>query len=253
MELNRRIYEDKYEPEQLAPATSRTYDGFLIDLKVDLIRDHGGTRVVDIGCGPGFFIERVGHESKLLIGIDFSYKMVRAARERLRHCDPKSPLMQADAQHLPLRSNSVDSAYSFGTLYYVPDLTGAVREISRVLTPGGTAILEMGNRWSLNTLIAWISHVGGSAARPYHRSYRELRRVIRNAGLEIEHWRSFQVLPMYGASRKLFFLYPITASFWKKPLAWRWRGKMLDEWISSSFPLRYVAFRHIVVAKKYAK
>ena len=101
-----------------------------------------GRRIVlDLGCGPGVsalaFKERA--PADMVVGLDLSLQMVRIAR---RHdTDRRCGWLLGDALHLPLPDASVDAVTGHSFLYLVPDRRGALREILRVLRPGGRLVL----------------------------------------------------------------------------------------------------------------
>ena len=83
-------------------------------------------------------------------------------------------------------------------------------------------------------------------AKPYHVAYPEMKRLVREAGLEIREHRVFQLLPMYGGPR---WLSPLVSTRWKRVAGIVVRGRMVDEWISSRRPARWLAFRHLLVCR----
>ncbi len=58
--------------------------------------------------------------------------------------------MISDGEHLPFRNESFDVVYSNGVLHHTPDTAGAIREVHRVLRPGGTAKVMLYHRNSWN-------------------------------------------------------------------------------------------------------
>ena len=58
--------------------------------------------------------------------------------------------MIADGEHLPFAAETFDVVYSNGVLHHTPDTAGAIREVHRVLRPGGTAKVMLYHRNSLN-------------------------------------------------------------------------------------------------------
>lgn len=100
-----------------------------------------GTQVVlDAGCGNGFDLRRiVGQGScRCVVGMDLSAGMLRSVRD-CREPD-RVWLVQADIQRCPIRDASVDVAMAMHMLYHVPDVPAAVRELRRVIRPGGTML-----------------------------------------------------------------------------------------------------------------
>jgi SAM-dependent methyltransferase len=92
-----------------------------------------GELTVDVGCGEGRVardLRKLGHR---VIAFDASPTMLAAARE----ADPEGDYRLADAAELPLDDACADIAVAFMSLQDVDDMPGAVREIARVLRPGG--------------------------------------------------------------------------------------------------------------------
>jgi SAM-dependent methyltransferase len=72
--------------------------------------------------------------------------------------------VQGDATALPIANATVDLVYSFGVLHYIPDTARAVREIHRVLRPGGRCLVMLYHRSSLNYYlnILFLRRLGAS-------------------------------------------------------------------------------------------
>jgi SAM-dependent methyltransferase len=144
----------------------------LIDWAFEQVAWNGAERVLDIGCGPGSYLQRLGRRPGLrLIGLDLSRGMLTDA---IRSWNPALPwpyLAVADAQTLPLPDASCDRALAMHMLYHVPRIERAVHELRRVLRPGGVLLaLTNGERHTqeLGDLFeAAVSAVAGyPAARP---------------------------------------------------------------------------------------
>jgi SAM-dependent methyltransferase len=112
--------------------------------------DHGGQLVVEVGCGLGIdgsrFIEGGAH----YVGVDQSDVPVHTARRTFDLLGLKGGIVQGDATALPIANATVDFVYSLGVLHYIPDTARAVREIHRVLRPGGRCLVMLYHRSSLN-------------------------------------------------------------------------------------------------------
>jgi arsenite methyltransferase len=102
-----------------------------------------GHRVLDVGCGPGFYaaeiLEAVGPEGAV-VGVDASPQMLAVARHR-NEGHPNVSFHQADATALPVEDGAFDRALSVQVLEYVTDLPAALGELHRALRPGGRVVI----------------------------------------------------------------------------------------------------------------
>ena len=88
---------------------------------------------LDIGCGEGRVSRELARHGHAMLGIDAAPPLVRRAAA----AGPSLPAAVADAVALPFRPESAALAVSFMVLQDVDDLDGALREVARVLRPGG--------------------------------------------------------------------------------------------------------------------
>ncbi len=143
---NRAYYDDFagwYEKERHLP-----YHRMLDDLEVGLVERYAtGKTALEVGCGTGLILHRVRGFARAASGIDLSGGMLAKAAER------GLPVAQASATELPIASASVDVAYSFKVLAHIPDIAGAMREMARVVKPGGWVLAEFYNARSLRRLV----------------------------------------------------------------------------------------------------
>jgi ubiquinone/menaquinone biosynthesis C-methylase UbiE len=102
-----------------------------------------GERIVDVGCGPGFYVaellDAVGPEGHVL-GVDTSADMLAVAARR-NEGRANAALREGDATALPAGDGEFDAAVSVQVLEYVPDVDAALAELHRVLRPGGRVVL----------------------------------------------------------------------------------------------------------------
>ena len=94
--------------------------------------------VLDAGCGTGWLAAGLPRAVPRLsvIGVDLSRGMMERARAA-----GAWPLLQADAQRLPLATASVDLIVTRGVLHHLPDVPAALTEWRRVLRPGGAVVV----------------------------------------------------------------------------------------------------------------
>jgi SAM-dependent methyltransferase len=104
-----------------------------------------GRRVLDVGIGPGVSgIEMVrAAPGRMLVGLDASPAMLDRARRHGREAGVPLALVRADAGWLPFADASYDGAAGHSVLYLLDDSDAALRELHRVVRPGGrVAFLE---------------------------------------------------------------------------------------------------------------
>ena len=132
-----RIEQHRYEKEWHIPAAA----GFA---------GARGLKVLEIGCGlgtDGAWFARAGAD---YTGIDLTEASILLARKRFELSGLTGEFHVADAEQLDFADESFDLVYSHGVLHHTPDIEAAVREIHRVLRPGGRAIVMLYHRGSYN-------------------------------------------------------------------------------------------------------
>lgn len=102
-----------------------------------------GLAVLDFGCGPGYDLVGFATQSKprRLVGVDVSSSSLAEAKDRLKLHGAEPELHHHDviASPLPVEDASMDIVHSSGVLHHMPTMEPALRELRRVLKPGGTA------------------------------------------------------------------------------------------------------------------
>jgi ubiquinone/menaquinone biosynthesis C-methylase UbiE len=251
---NRDIYNRNYSGSECDLGSADALTRGMVAMRSDYVRRFGhGRDVLDLCCGTGSYLLPDLGSFRSAVAVDFSSNMLDGLRARLPGPHPENlTILEEDAAELSLPDASVDFAWSWTALYYVPDLGRVLAQVARVLRPGGIAVLEVGNRWSVNTLVSNVQHRDSGWAKPYYVPYGRLRRLFPESGLRVKDWRSFQLINSYGTPRSLLPLTPITTERWRPVLSRKVRGRMVDERIASAGPLRRLAFRHVVVARRDA-
>lgn len=99
-----------------------------------------GQDVLEVGCGSGYGAHLLATlEPKSYIGFDFMEEQLAIAHKRL----PETEFIQQDAANMQaIATASKDTVVVFGVLHHIPEWKAAVREIARVLRPGGEVYLE---------------------------------------------------------------------------------------------------------------
>ena len=101
-----------------------------------------GLAVVDIGTGTGALLPTLAQFAGRIVGIDNSAQMLRHARARARRLGlNEAEFLRADVTELPLPADTFDVAFAVLVLHHAPKPTLALKEMSRILKPGGHAIV----------------------------------------------------------------------------------------------------------------
>jgi ubiquinone/menaquinone biosynthesis C-methylase UbiE len=113
-------------------------------------QNSAGLNVLEVGCGLGTDGAQFAKAGANYTGIDLTDAAVELARKRFELFDLRGNFQAADAEKLPFEDQSFDLVYSHGVLHHTPDTRQAIREIHRVLVPGGRAVVMLYHRDSYN-------------------------------------------------------------------------------------------------------
>jgi SAM-dependent methyltransferase len=109
-----------------------------------------GLRVLEIGCGLGTDGLQFARAGADYTGVDLTEAAVGLARKNFESAGTPGEFRVSDAENLDFADESFDIVYSHGVLHHTPDIEAAVREVHRVLKPGGRAIVMLYHRGSYN-------------------------------------------------------------------------------------------------------
>ena len=116
-------------------------------------RDKIQGRVLDVGCGDGFFTAQILQRFNLknVYGLDISSKAVDLAR--LKH--PEINFQQSALNHIPEETNSIDSITMIEVIEHLVDIEGTLKELFRVMKPGGILLITTTDfNWLKQVIIA---------------------------------------------------------------------------------------------------
>ncbi|WP_406638854.1 class I SAM-dependent methyltransferase [Amycolatopsis sp. WGS_07] len=100
-------------------------------------------RVLELGCGPGVAVAALADRAALVVGVDHSEVVIRQARHRNRSAirAGRVRLVCASVENLSLSDGPFDAALAVNTLGMWPDPVARLRELARLLRPGGRVAL----------------------------------------------------------------------------------------------------------------
>lgn len=155
---------------------------------VELLDPRPGERVLDLGCGTGDLAAEISARGAEVTGADASLEMVSRAADKY----PRLRFVEADARRLDLDTETFDAVFSNAALHWVKEASRAIREIHRVLRPGGRFVAELGGRGNVRTveraLAEALAERGISAAERnpwYFPSLAEYAGLLEESGFEV--------------------------------------------------------------------
>lgn len=157
-----------------------------------------GDTVLDLGCGEGRHVISAYVEANVhSIGVDLALDDLRTTSEKFQDfAEPNNPaksfgLASANALELPFADDTFDKVICSEVLEHIPDYNGALKEIERVLKPGGLFCASVPRRWPEK--ICWaLSDAYYKVPGGHLRIFRskELRGEIEHLGFKYyyRHW-----------------------------------------------------------------
>ena len=159
-------------------------------------------RLLDVGCGTAVLLGRLisSTDGRLYgVGLDLAQAMLRNARDRAERLRLTTQLCftQADSEHLPFASESFDLVTCANSFHHYPDQQRAVREMHRVLRPGGRLMIADGN---IDHGLGWVIFdvfVNLIEGGVRHRRSGEMREIFLRAGFtDVRQERFNHVAPV---------------------------------------------------------
>lgn len=177
----------------------------LREVDARLLGPVAGRRVLEVGCGAAMCSRWLADRGAYPVALDLSAGMLRHAVSAARRSGTQVPLVQGDAEHLPFADASFDLACSsFGAVPFVADSALVMREVTRVLRPGGRWVFSVTHpmRWIFpdspgqdgltvhgsyfdRTPYVEVDDTGAATYVEHHRTLGDRIREIVVAGLEL--------------------------------------------------------------------
>jgi SAM-dependent methyltransferase len=130
-----------------------------------LLPELRGRRVLDLGCGFGWFCRWAGEQGAAeVLGIDVSENMLARARATV---DAAITYLRADMEHLDLPEAAFDLVYSSLALHYIANLAGLMMNVRRTLVPGGHLVFSAEHPiYTAPTHPGWVAAPDGRKTWP---------------------------------------------------------------------------------------
>lgn len=185
----------------------RDYEDAAERLALRRLLPSAGERLVDVGAGFGRLANLYkGHQQVILL--DYSPQLLHDARARLA---PQPPLTVAGSfYNLPLADGACDTAVMVRVIHHAADVPAVLRELRRILRPGGTLLLEHANKRHLKALLRHALGRGPNPRTPepyefarlnysFHPAY--IRGHLEAAGLAVEAERAVSTFRLPALKR----------------------------------------------------
>lgn len=130
-------------------------EDFYLNVAQGIGRLPSSTRLLDIGCGNGYLLEKIArlNPEVKLFGLDFSEKLLKNAKKRL---GGKVKLVRANALALPFAGEEFDIVIISEVIEHLEDPTGGLIEANRVLKRGGRLVLTFPNASSYRPFYPFV-------------------------------------------------------------------------------------------------
>ncbi len=159
-----------------------------------------GKRVLEVGCGRGVGVEillSLGAEH--VTGFDLDPKMIALAQKRLKKYGDRARVYVGDAEAIDAPDTSFDAVVDYGVIHHIPQWQRALKEIARVLKPGGTFYFED----LLKVLIStWPAPLFFDHPQATQFDAGEFRLELESTRLHVRKWRQVGEWAIAGRASK---------------------------------------------------
>jgi ubiquinone/menaquinone biosynthesis C-methylase UbiE len=153
-----RLYLDEPSSEGYLKHLQKRYELEPEILTFAQFEKHKGHKVLEIGLGLGADHQKWAEAGAFLFGADLTQRAVEHTKRRFDLLGLTTRLQVADAENLPFQDNIFDLVYSWGVLMCTPDTQKAIKEVYRILKPGGTAKIMIYHKYSMVGYMLWLRY-----------------------------------------------------------------------------------------------
>lgn len=171
---------------------------------MELLEPAAGERILEVGCGNGRDLAQLIDKGCRCTAIDYSDTMVAETRRKLERLGVRDvDLSVGDATSLRFADNEFDKVFSSEVIEHIPRWRDAVREMARVLKPGGTLVLTTPNRRSWYGFDRYVVLEGLLRRKWNHpcdewKTRGELQETLAGAGARPERWVGICYVPGFA-------------------------------------------------------
>ncbi len=160
----------------------------------------GGKTILDVGCGGGFTCEEFAKQGARVSGVDPSHTTIKVADQHSKAMGFDITYKVGIGEALPFNDSTFDLVSCCDVLEHVQDLGAVIREVNRVLKPGGIFFYDTINR----TFISWLLMIKVAQDLPFRMlpkdlhvwsvfiKPRELEQLMTQSGLSSQHFTGYR-------------------------------------------------------------
>ncbi len=222
------------------------YQDYWNSLLLENAPDNPEAPVLECGSGSGLLLSRLSRDYQRVFGLDLSSEMIKIARKTA----PAAHLLAGHAQKMGLKNSVFDLVICKGSLHHLEEPAKALKEIHRILKPGGLLILSEPCRdnllWRTLGRAATVLSSGFSGSHQVFES-RELKMELKEAGFRVGYKRRFGLagFALCAMAHHFPLMRFIPGNHLLSGLLIR-----LDEVLADRFPTRSLAWHIIIRAEK---
>ena len=183
-----------YDSARFACECNRLYDRMTKEIIYSYLKDCNF--VLDAGTGTGRFAIHLAQRGINIVAVDSSKEMLEIAKKKaeLEGYQHRIQFIVSDIENLPFQDKSFNGVCSIIVLIHLAHRGYAVSELSRVLQPGGTAVLDVPSQLS-RVYRPLLRLIGKTTFPDYHYNLGEIKKLFRDSSVELVEQRRFGKLP----------------------------------------------------------
>jgi SAM-dependent methyltransferase len=225
---NTRAFYDRdsstYDSRRFSTGLGKYENDAYIQSVMSLLGPLKGRLVADVGCGTGRFSVAIADEGAEIVGVDFANRMLREFWRKAKRLDMQEEihLIESGAQQIAVRDNVFDACICVNTLHLAQDYKRVLKEINRILKPGGKIVANFPNLqgiyFPVGLLVNHRKRALSAEIESKWYAIAEIQSAFRESGFEDLNLKGHIIVPVHWPSILLPALRFVDSAFRDSPL-----------------------------------